>query len=60
MKNHSYTAYFILLFMVAPGVYYFISGEHFENSIIRNSLVGVQILGGLVLVFIYSRKTDQK
>ncbi len=51
MKNNKYRqfAIILLLFIVAPGVHFFLSGDNHLVPVLRSWLVGVQIVIGLGL-----------
>lgn len=59
MKNRNLFILLIIICVLAPGIHYFIGGKQFDNSAIRNILVGVQIIGGLLLLFLYGRKESK-
>jgi hypothetical protein len=59
MKNRNLFILLIIICVLAPGIHYFIGGKQFDNSSIRNILVGVQIVGGLLLLFLYGRKESK-
>lgn len=56
MKNRNLFLFLVIVFVIAPAIHYFIAGENFDNSVIRNVLVGIQALVGIVLLVVYGRK----
>jgi len=60
MKNRSLFILIVIAFVIAPAIYFFVAGKNFENSDIRNILVGIQVLAGVVLLIVYGRKTRDK
>jgi hypothetical protein len=60
MKNRNLFILLVIICVIAPGFHYFIGGKSFDNTTTRNILVGIQILGGLILLFLYGRKADNK
>jgi hypothetical protein len=57
MKNRNLFLFLIIIVIVAPAIHYFIAGENYGNSNVRNLLVGIQILVGIVLLVVYGRKS---
>ena len=49
-------ALLVLLFIVAPGVHFFLGGLNHEVPISRSYLVGAQVILGLVLTLFLLRK----
>lgn len=60
MKGRYFVYFMALGFIVGGGVHYFISGEHYTNSVTRNVLVVLQIIFGLVLAFYFRPKKVKK
>ncbi|MBK9256617.1 MAG: hypothetical protein IPM42_14100 [Saprospiraceae bacterium] len=56
MKNRNLFFLLVAIVIVAPAIHYFIAGENYNNTSIRNILVGIQILVGVVLLVVYGRK----
>lgn len=56
MENRNLFILLVVICVLAPGVHYFMSGNNFDNTSTRNILVGLQILGGFVLLFLYGKK----
>ncbi|MBL7979302.1 MAG: hypothetical protein JNN12_13260 [Bacteroidetes Order II. Incertae sedis bacterium] len=59
MKNRNLFNFLIVICIITPGIYYFISGDQLGNTTLRNLLVVVQIVAGLLLLFLYGRKPDK-
>lgn len=60
MQNKILVIMIIIICVIGPGIHYFIGGRNFENSNLRNMLVGLQILGGLVVIFFVGRQKEKK
>lgn len=43
----------VMLFILGPDLHYFISGEYYNNSELRNILVGLQIITGAFLTYYF-------
>jgi hypothetical protein len=56
MKNRNLFFLLIIIVIVAPAIHFFIAGKNYNSSSIRNILVGIQILVGVVLLLVYGRK----
>jgi len=56
MKNRNLFVLLVVLVVLAPGIHYFIGGADQEQTTVRNILVGLQIVGGIVLLLLYGRK----
>lgn len=59
MKNRNLFLLLVIVVIVAPAIHYFIAGQNFDNSSVRNILVGIQIIVGIVLLVVYGRKTKE-
>ena len=46
----------IIICVIGPGIHYFIGGRNFDNSNVWNILVGLQIVGGLAVIFFVGRQ----
>lgn len=60
MKNRTLFLFLVILVIVSPAIHYFIAGENYENSAVRNALVAIQVLVGVALLIIYGRKANEK
>ena len=60
MENRNFFILLVIICVLTPGIHYFIAGKNFDNATIRNILVGVQVLGGLILLFVYGKKPEKK
>ncbi|MCB0647492.1 MAG: hypothetical protein KDC49_12575 [Saprospiraceae bacterium] len=56
MKNRNLFLLLVAIVIVAPAIHYYIAGENYDNTLLRNILVGVQILVGLVLLVVFGRQ----
>jgi uncharacterized membrane protein len=56
MKNRNLFNFLILIFVVAPAIHYFIGGENSQNTDLRNAMVVVQAVVGIVLMVVFGRK----
>jgi hypothetical protein len=59
MENRRVFLFLVIVFIITPGIHYFVAGEHYDNSKLRNTAVVAQIIVGLVLIFFYGRKPKE-
>ena len=57
MKNRSLFLLLVIVVILAPAIHYFIGGDNQENTQIRNVLVGIQIICGVVLLIVFGKKS---
>jgi len=60
MQNRNLFILLVIICILAPGIYFFIAGKDSEHSMLRNALVGVQVVGGIILLIIFGRKPVKK
>jgi hypothetical protein len=53
-------AILVVLFIIAPGIHFFLSGENHLVPVLRSYLVAAQILVGLVLAYWFWNKKRQE
>jgi hypothetical protein len=46
----------VIVFIITPAIHFFIAGEQYDNTKIRNILVGIQAVVGVILIILYGRK----
>jgi len=57
MKNRNLFLFLVIICIIAPAIHYFVAGKNFDNTNVRNILVGIQALAGVALVVLYGRKS---
>jgi hypothetical protein len=61
MNNRNLFILLVIICVLAPGIHYFIAGRDMDNTGTRNMMVGAQVLGGFLLLFLFGRsKAGQK
>ena len=50
----------VIVVLVVPGIHFFIAGTNAETSSLRNVLVGVQVLVGFALLFLFRKPEEKK
>lgn len=56
MKNRNLFLLIVVVFLITPAIYYFISGKNNDGDDIRNILVAIQAIAGFALLIIFGRK----
>ncbi len=60
MKNRNLFLLLVIVVLVVPGIHFFIAGKNAETSSLRNVLVGVQVLVGFALLFLFRKPEEKK
>ena len=60
MKNRNLFLLLVIVVLVVPGIHFFIAGNNAETSSLRNVLVGVQVLVGFALLFLFRKPEEKK
>jgi len=60
MENRNLFVLLVIIAVLAPAIYYFVSGRNYDHTSIRSILVVFQFLGGLALLYFFAFKTKKK
>lgn len=60
MENRNLFVLLVIVTVLAPAIYFFISGRNYDHSSTRNILVVFQFLGGLALWYFFAFKAKKK